>query len=128
VSGSAGGKESDMDDQILNKLEQRVNRRSFLRGSGLLAAAAVASAACPFTIAAQTQRDDKKDDKKEERPKTGEPSSDGKDDKPAEEDEFKITRKDERGRDYRTCPQCGFHMYKQDRTWTCENCGYSYTE
>ena len=49
-------------------------------------------------------------------------------DKPAEEDEFKITRKDERGRDYRTCPQCGFHMYKQDRTWTCENCGYSYTE
>ena len=116
-----------MDDQILKKLEERVNRRSFLRGSSLLAAAVIGSAAFPLASAAQTpQRDDK--DKKDERPKTGDPSPDQKDDKPAEEDEFKITRKDERGRDYRTCPQCGFHMYKQDRTWTCENCGYSYTE
>ena len=26
------------------------------------------------------------------------------------------------------CPQCGNNMYLQERTWTCENCGYSYTE
>jgi len=43
-------------------------------------------------------------------------------------DETKITRKDAEGREYRECPQCGSNMYRQDRTWTCENCGYSYTE
>ena len=32
------------------------------------------------------------------------------------------------GRPYRVCPQCGSNMYKQGRTWTCENCGYSYDE
>ena len=26
------------------------------------------------------------------------------------------------------CPQCGSNMYRQGRTWTCENCGYSYIE
>ncbi len=116
-----------MDDQILKKLEQRVNRRGFLRGSGLAAAAVIGVAAFPLGSSAQDQRphDDKKDEPKNE--KTADQNSDKKEDKP-EEDEFKITRKDERGRDYRTCPQCGFHMYKQDRTWTCENCGYSYTE
>ena len=113
-----------MDDQILRTLEQRVTRRSFLRGSSLAAAAAFGITAFPVGSAAQNQRDDKKDEQKT----GGDQGPDKKDDKPAEEDEFKITRKDERGRDYRTCPQCGFHMYKQDRTWTCENCGYSYTE
>ena len=43
-------------------------------------------------------------------------------------DEFKITKKDQNGREFRVCPQCGYNMYRQDRTWTCENCGYSYTE
>ena len=28
----------------------------------------------------------------------------------------------------RACPQCGALMYKQDDTWTCETCGYSYVE
>jgi len=28
----------------------------------------------------------------------------------------------------RACPQCGALMYRQGRTWTCENCGYSYVE
>jgi len=23
---------------------------------------------------------------------------------------------------------CGGNMYKQDNTWTCEQCGYSYEE
>src|SRR6185295_16736259 len=38
-------------------------------------------------------------------------------------DPFKETRKDDQGRDYRLCPQCGYNMYRQDKTWTCENCG-----
>lgn len=75
-------------------------------------------------------KDSQQDDQKSEQ------ASDQKNDKDADkkdpnaptEDEFKITRKDENGRDYRTCPQCGYNMYRQERTWTCENCGFSYTE
>jgi len=26
------------------------------------------------------------------------------------------------------CPECGHNQYQQGRTWTCENCGYSYVE
>jgi hypothetical protein len=26
------------------------------------------------------------------------------------------------------CDMCGGNMYKQDNTWTCEQCGYSYQE
>ena len=32
------------------------------------------------------------------------------------------------GREYRVCDMCGGNMYKQDNTWTCEQCGYSYQE
>ena len=35
---------------------------------------------------------------------------------------------DDEGREYRVCPQCGNHMYKQGRMWVCEVCGYSYVE
>ena len=35
---------------------------------------------------------------------------------------------DDEGREYRICPQCGNRMYRQGRTWTCSNCGYSYVE
>ena len=127
-----------MHDDILKKLEGRLDRRSFLRGSGLFAAAALTVAAFPGSASAQ----DPAQEPKKEEPKKDEPK---KEDKPAEEskkedapkpdgdkkdepDPFKVTRKDEKGRDYRLCPQCGYNMYKQERTWTCENCGYSYTE
>ena len=55
-----------------------------------------------------------------------EPAKDAKKDEPV--DETRITKKDENGKEYRICPQCGYNMYKQERTWTCENCGYSYAE
>lgn len=107
-----------MSEEIVKKLESRVNRRSFLRGSGLAAAALLGAAAFPRLAAAQDQQPSTDtDDKKNEGDKKDEP-----------EDEFKVTKKDERGREYRTCPQCGYNMYRQDRTWSCENCGYSYTE
>ena len=35
---------------------------------------------------------------------------------------------DKNGREYRVCDMCGGNMYKQDNTWTCEQCGYSYEE
>ena len=106
-----------MNDAILKKLEERkLNRRSFLRGSGLAAMAIAGAAALPRAALAQDQQpSDKKDDKDGEK----------KDDL---DDEYKVTRKDERGRDYRVCPQCGNNMYKQGKMWVCENCGYSYVE
>jgi hypothetical protein len=132
-----------MHDDVLKKLEQRIDRRSFLRGSGLAAAVFVGASA--FPLAAQEpapsspQKKDEKEEKKED--KKDEPKdtkSEAKDDKSKKEeskdakaeapDPFKETKKDEQGRDYRMCPQCGYNMYKQERTWTCENCGYSYAE
>jgi rubrerythrin len=126
-----------MHDDILKKLEGRLDRRSFLRGSGLFAAAALTVAAFPGSASAQDPAQEPKKDepKKENKPaeeskKDDAPKTEPKDDKDKKEepDPFKVTRKDERGRDYRLCPQCGYNMYKQERTWTCENCGYSYTE
>ena len=133
-----------MDEKILKKLQQRVDRRSFLRGSGLAAAALAGVTAFPFIASAQDpakpeeakkeeQKEEKKEEKKEAKKdekaeeKNDDKKEEGKDAK-KEPDPFKVTKKDEQGRDYRLCPQCGYNMYKQDRTWTCENCGYSYTE
>ncbi len=122
-----------MDDELLKKLEQKMNRRNFLRGSVI---AAAAFAAFPLAAAAQDQqvekaekdrdKDDKnaKDDKKDEKAENKEQNKDG----DAEKDPFKEIKLDAQGREYRMCPQCGYNMYKQDRTWTCENCGYSYVE
>jgi len=135
-----------MNPDILKKLEQRVDRRTFLRGSGIAAAAVIGVAAFPLVSAAQAQntdksaeakkddkaaeagqtaKEEKKDEKKEDAKDKKEESKDAKN---AEPDPFKVTKKDEQGRDYRLCPQCGYNMYKQDKTWTCENCGYSYDE
>lgn len=119
------------DDIILKNLEHRLNRRSFLRGSSLAAAAVTALVVSPrLAAAAQDQPRDQDKDKKDEPTgdKPADPQADNKDAAKPEEDEFKITRKDERGREYRICPQCGYNMYRQDRTWTCENCGYSYVD
>jgi transposase len=122
-----------MDEQLRRQLEQRAGRRSFLRGSALAAAALVGAAAFPSFGSAQDQPPPPKkdDEKKDEKKRDGDQNADQAraDDQPAEEqDAFKVTKKDERGRDYRICPQCGYNMYKQDRTWTCENCGYSYMD
>jgi predicted RNA-binding Zn-ribbon protein involved in translation (DUF1610 family) len=116
-----------MNDEILKKLEARLDRRSFLRGSGLgIAALLGVAAASPLVVFAQSQADDKKtQDKKDQDPATP-------DDKPApkpdrvEGADGKLY--DREGVEVRECPQCGHNMYQQGRTWTCENCGYSYIE
>ena len=125
-----------MNDDLLKKLEQKMDRRSFLRGSALTAAA---FAALPLAARAQDQqpggnkeqdkekekdKDQKQEQKVDEKAEKQEKKKDG----DAEKDPFKETKLDAQGREYRMCPQCGYNMYKQDRTWTCENCGYSYVE
>ena len=104
-----------MSDGLDNVIERPVDRRSFLRGSALFAAAlglGVASTA----FGQQPQPQKPEEEKKKEEEKLPEDTSDSE------------TKVDRDGREYRVCPQCGANMYKQGRTWTCENCGYSYVE
>ncbi len=100
-----------------------VDRRSFLRGSAVFAAALGLAVTPAF---AQQQPPppppQEREQKKEEKPAPKDPFDTG--EKPGE------TKKliDKEGREYRICPQCGYNMYKEGRMWVCENCGYSYVE
>ncbi len=122
-----------MKDTITQKLEQRTNRRGFLRGSGLVAMAVLGTAAFPRAAAqdqekapgsGSTAEDTEQAKKREQESADG----DSKEQNAPAQDEPKVTLKDDNGREYRVCPECGANMYRQDTTWTCENCGYSYTE
>ena len=93
-----------------------LNRRSFLRGSAMFAAA-VGLAVVP-AFAQQEQKPKPEEGEKREDPK--DPFGDDK------KNDNKLI--DAEGREYRVCPQCGNNMYKQGRMWVCENCGYSYVE
>ena len=95
-----------------------VDRRSFLRGSAIFAAALGVSVATSAFGQDQQQPEQKPEEKKKKEDKKEEP-------RPGGDSETKI---DADGREYRVCPQCAANMYKQGRTWTCENCGYSYVE
>jgi|SRR5688572_810074 len=98
-----------------------LDRRSFLRGSALFAAA-IGVAVLPAFAQEQQQppppAKPEEEEKKKEEPK--DPFDTGK------KEEKKLV--DDEGREYRVCPQCAYNMYKQGRMWVCENCGYSYVE
>ncbi len=122
-----------MNDEILKKLEARLDRRSFLRGSGLGVAALLGvAAASPLVVFAQEPQAGEKrktDDKKEEEPEQDGPKADDKSGSKPIRVEGKDGRfYDPEGVEVRECPECGHNMYQQGRTWTCENCGYSYIE
>lgn len=89
-----------------------LNRRAFLRGAGLAFAGVVGAAS--FAAAARQEEEEKesKEDSEEQQ----------------ELDYDALFAEDPGDEDTRACPQCGALMYRQGRTWTCENCGYSYVE
>jgi rubredoxin len=119
-----------MNEAILKKLEARLDRRSFLRGSGLGVAALLGvAAASPLVVFAQEPQDKPKTagDKKtqdQDAPKDGDKA----DDKPYRTEGKDGKFYDRDGVEVRECPECGHNQYQQGRTWTCENCGYSYVE
>jgi hypothetical protein len=121
-----------MNDEILKKLEARLDRRSFLRDSGLGVAALLGvAAASPLVVFAQSPAQAQAGDKKKTDEKK-DPDADKADDK-ADTKPARIEGKDGKfydrdGVEVRECPECGHNMYQQGRTWTCENCGYSYIE
>ena len=99
-----------------------LDRRSFLRGSALFAAAigvSVLPASAQQQPPQQPKPEEEEKPKKEEEPK--DPFAD-----PNQKQEKKLY--DDEGREYRVCPQCAYNMYKHGRMWVCENCGYSYVE
>ena len=109
------------------------NRRGFLKGSALLAAAVGLSVAAPAFAqdpqkpSAPPEDEQKKDEQKDEQKKK-EPAGEQakKQDPAAKEDPNKLV--DKNGREYRICERCGGNMYKEGNTWTCEQCGLSYVE
>ena len=118
-----------MNDEILKRLEARLDRRSFLRGSGLAAATLLGVAAASPLIAFAQAQDKPAADKKKDEPEKNDVEKKDKEKAAAEdEDATKVTKVDADGNEYRECPQCGSNMYRQGRTWTCDNCGYSYIE
>jgi ribosomal protein S27AE len=106
-------------------MKDDLTRREFLRAAGL-AAAGLAGAAL-FSRSAQAQQEEKKEEKKEEPKKDGPKEEEEKKEEPNYDDLFEKS-KDDKEEETRACPQCGALMYRQGRTWTCENCGYSYVE
>jgi len=117
----------------LSAKDRAIGRRGFLKGSALFAAAAVGLAAASPAFA-QQQEPGKPDEKKPEENKSEDPSGDkAKKEAPAKqgeqakkEDPDKLV--DKNGREYRVCERCGGNMYKEGNTWTCEQCGFNYTE
>ncbi|HXV60374.1 MAG TPA: twin-arginine translocation signal domain-containing protein [Vicinamibacteria bacterium] len=88
-------------------------RRDFLKAAAFaLAGIAGASGLAGISYAQENQEKKKKDEDEKEEPNY----EDLLNSKPPEDEET------------RACPQCGALMYRQGRTWTCENCGYSYVE
>jgi anaerobic selenocysteine-containing dehydrogenase len=93
--------------------QKPLDRRGFLKGSVLFAAAALAVA---VPAAAQQQAEPTPSEtKKPEEPKK---------DEPAEKKPKGLV--DKEGREYRVCDMCGGNMYVEGKLWTCEQCGFSY--
>lgn len=99
-----------------------LDRRAFLKGSALFAAAAVGLSAVTPAFA-QDPPQSKPEEKKPEQP-AGEQAK--KEEPAKKEDPNKLV--DKNGREYRVCERCGGNMYKEEKTWTCEQCGLSYVE
>lgn len=107
-----------MSDTVIKKND----RRSFLRGSALFAAA-IGIAAVPGLASAGSLG-------AQQKPKPApQPEEETEDPKPAPSGKAKDGKLyDKEGREYQVCPQCGYNVYKQGRMWICESCGYSYIE
>ena len=118
--------------------DKAVDRRGFLKGSALFAAAAIGVSVAGSAFAspqepAKKDSDEKEKEKTEEEKKAAEKAGEqAKKDAPAKQgeqakkDSDKLLDKD--GREYRVCERCGGNMYKEGNAWTCEQCGFTYTE
>ena len=101
-------------------MKDDLTRRSFLKAAGLAVAGITGASVLSRSAWAQEEEKKPEEDEKEET-KPEEPEK--------EENYDDLFEENESGEEEtRACPQCGALMYRQGRTWTCENCGYSYVE
>ena len=119
-------------------MKDDLTRRDFLKAAGL--AVAGITGASVLSRSAWALEEEKKPEEPEEKDEKLE--EDKKEEKPEEPEEeenyddlFEENESEEPSEpsqpsqeETRACPQCGALMYRQGRTWTCENCGYSYVE
>jgi ribosomal protein S27AE len=95
-------------------MKDDLTRRDFLKAAGF-AVAGIAGASV-LSRSARAQEEEQKPEEEEK-------------DDVSEDNESEVdTPAEPAEEETRACPQCGALMYKQGRTWTCENCGYSYVE
>lgn len=106
-------------------MKDELTRRSFLKAAGLAVAGITGSSVLSRSAWAQEQKPEEPEDKAPEEPTDPEDKEDK--DEPNYDDLFE-EKESEEEEETRACPQCGALMYRQGRTWTCENCGYSYVE
>ena len=95
-----------------------LTRRGFLKVAGLSIASALG-------MGALSQEQEKKLEDKEDEELEDKEDEELEDKDPDYDDLFE---ENEELEETRVCPQCGALMYRQGRTWTCDNCGYSYVE
>jgi hypothetical protein len=108
-----------MNEDILNRSNARLDRRSFLRGSTLATAAIVGTRLVPLAAFPQTQAGDqtngdaRRGDPKDQQ-KPPDDGSEGKEEPKQNgnptEDPYKVIRLDEQGREYRLYPVCGSNI------------------
>jgi anaerobic selenocysteine-containing dehydrogenase len=91
----------------------QMDRRGFLKGSAWLVAAAGLAVAAPASAQQEQKAPEEKKPESKDQAKTEEPSA-------------KKPLVDKNGREYRVCDMCGGNMYLTEKTWTCEQCGFSY--
>jgi anaerobic selenocysteine-containing dehydrogenase len=94
--------------------DQQINRRGFLKGSAIFAAAAGLAVAMPASAQEARPADEQTKPEAKDEAKKEEPA------------EKKKALVDKNGREYRVCDMCGGNMYVADKMWTCEQCGFSY--
>ena len=113
-------------------MKDELTRRSFLKAAGLAVAGITGSSVLSSSAWAQEQKPEEPEEPKEKAPEEPTDPEDKKDkDEPKDEpnyDDLFEEKDSEEEEETRACPQCGALMYRQGRTWTCENCGYSYVE
>ena len=94
-----------------------------MKAAGLAVAGITGASVLSRSAWAQEEEKKPEEDKKEE---TKPPENDESEKEENYDDLFEENESEEE--ETRACPQCGALMYRQGRTWTCENCGYSYVE
>ena len=109
-------------------MKDELTRRNFLKAAGLAVAGIAGSSVLSRSAWAQEQKPAEPTEPTEPTEKAPEEprNEDESQEDPNHDDLFEEKESEEE--ETRACPQCGAIMYRQGRTWTCENCGYSYVE